>query len=248
MSTRYLFGALASLLLAPVLSANAQDSTVAMAAPSTSAHAPSIAPAAHVRSLSLASEQRAGGRTHDGFFLRLQVGAAVGGTSYDAAAASGVGSDRVHTVGAGAVTQVAVGWSVYENLILHANLHLAQLSGLKRAGGESYDEENEVSTLVGFFGAGASYYFMPANIYVSGAIGPGGVSEIFGPNHEDYESDVGFGSSLTIGKEWWIGRHAEWALGVALTGSYYRAPLEVDGVDSNFQAFLGGALLSATYN
>ena len=188
-----------------------------------------------------------GGRSHEGFFLRLMAGGAGGGTSYEEAGFGGA-VDRTRTLGAGSMTEVAVGWAVAPNLVVHANLHLAYLSGYKKTGQVRYEDEERVDTLVGFFGAGATYYFMPANVYVSGAIGPGGLSETLGHRYEDHESNVGFGSALSFGKEWWLGRRAEWGLGVALAGSYHRAPLEVDGVSSTFHGSLAGIALSATYN
>jgi len=188
-----------------------------------------------------------GHRQHDGFFLRMSVGESVGGTQLDAA----VGSERKvnrYTAGAGANTEVALGYAVIPNLILHASLHLAHVTGYQKLGKADWDEDHSVSTLFGFFGAGATYYFMPINMYVSGSIGPGGISQTQGPKHDLFESNTGFGTSLSLGKEWWVGRSGEWAIGGALNTQYYQAPFENEGRKTQYRGSVSGLAFTATYN
>jgi len=190
--------------------------------------------------------RESGYRKHDGFFLRMTSGGGVGATTYEERGPRG-NATRTRTLGGAALTEIAVGFAAVENLILHANLSLAHQSGLKKYGGAAYSDD-EASTLLGFFGGGLTYYFMPANIYITGAIGAGGLSQTRGHDHEDFESDVGFGTSVSIGKEWWVGRSGEWAIGAALTGSYYQAPFEIDGVKSQYRGHNSGLAFTATYN
>jgi hypothetical protein len=194
------------------------------------------------------SEGREGYRTHDGFFLRLTTGGGVGATTYKERASDGSGSSRTRTLGGAALTEIAAGWALAENFILHANLSLAHVDGVKKLGNADWSDDNEASTLLGFFGGGLTYYIMPANVYLTGSIGGGGLSETSGRNHEDFESDAGFGTSVAIGKEWWIGRSGEWAIGAALTGSYYQAPFAIDGIKSQYRGHTTGIAFSATYN
>jgi hypothetical protein len=226
-------------------SAHAQQTPTAPASPAGAPPAAQsyTAPAPyslHVR------ETRKGYRRHDGLFLRMTTGGGVGATTYKERASDGSAS-RTRTLGGAALTEIAVGWAVMENLILHGTLSLAHQSSVKKYGSEPYSDD-EASTLLGFFGAGATYYFMPANVYVTGSIGLGGLSQTSGHDHEDFESNTGFGTSIAIGKEWWIGRSGDWAIGGAIVGSYFQAPFEIDGVKSTYRGHNTGLAFTATYN
>jgi hypothetical protein len=195
-------------------------------------------------------EVRPGFRQHDGFYLRMLVGAGVGGTKYkDGLGLREDGSVAdSRTLGGGSLTELAIGGAVMENLIVHATLNFAHLDEVKRVGGADYDEEDELSTLVGFVGAGVTYYLMPANVYLTGSFGVGGLSQTSGAENEEHESDTGFGTSVAIGKEWWLGRTGQWGIGVALSGSYYQAPLSVDGIESTYRGHVTGAAFTTTFN
>jgi hypothetical protein len=190
---------------------------------------------------SAGAAQESHAHQHEGLFLRMTLGPAVGGTSY------GSGSDQSRTLGAGAMTEVAVGYTIAPNFILHAHLNLAHVTGHRKPRGGAYGSE-DVSTVLGFFGAGATYYFMPYNVYLTGALGVGGLSQTQGPSHEDFESDTGFGTSFSIGKEWWLSQQSNWAMGAALTGSYYQAPFDLDGRHSTYRGHSLGVMFSSTYN
>jgi hypothetical protein len=192
-----------------------------------------------------------GYRTHDGFYLRMLVGAGVGGTTYkDGLGLRDDGSiAQSRTLGGAFLTDLAIGWAVVPNLILHANINLAHLDEIRKVGSRKWTGDNEdLSTLLGFFGGGATYYFMPFNVYVTGSIGVGGLSQTSGADHDSHESGTGFGTSAAIGKEWWLGRSGQWGIGVALVGSYYQAPLEVDGIKSTYRGHSTGAVFSTTFN
>ncbi|MEY4508544.1 MAG: hypothetical protein RLZZ450_666 [Pseudomonadota bacterium] len=192
-----------------------------------------------------------GYRTHDGFYLRMQVGAGVGGTTYKDSL--GLRDDGTHarsrTVGGAFITDLAIGGAVVENLILHANLHFSHLDEIRKVGSRKWsNDDEELSTLLAFVGGGVTYYFMPFNLYVTGNFGIGGLSQTSGVDHDSHESGTGFGTAAAIGKEWWLGRSGQWAIGVALTGSYYQAPLEIDGIKSTYRGHSSGVVFSTTYN
>jgi hypothetical protein len=223
---------LSSLLFISVSSARAQDN----AAPSNTT----------VRSGSASSTPlaRAGYREHDGFYVRMLVGGGVGGSKYRDGLAIDGGQTR--TLGANSMTEVAVGWAVFENLIVHATLNLGSIhDGAKKVGKRNYHDVDE-TTIVGFAGGGLTYYLMPANVYVTGSVGLGGLGAVSDDGDDHHESKVGLGTSFAIGKEWWIG--GQWGLGVALTGAYYQGSLELDGANSTYRGFTSGAALSATFN
>jgi hypothetical protein len=204
-------------------------------------------PAAYAPRASAQSRRSSGFRQHDGFFLRLRAGAGIGATNYRERASDGNGAVGTRTVGSSAQTEVALGYAVVEDLILHATLSLEHVTGAKKVGSADFVED-DTSTLLGFLGVGLTYYLMPTNVYLTGSIGSGGLSQTRGHRHEDFESDTGFGTSVAVGKEWWLGRSGQWAIGVAITGSYYQAPFEVDGVKSQYRGYSSGLSFSTTYN
>jgi hypothetical protein len=244
-----MIAALTSLLLLPALRGQAQDAQVAPPGAATSIASQSVVltsgSGVPADGYLPESGARRGAREHDGFFLRLSMGSAFGSTSYDGA----LGGQAVHyrTLGGGGATEVAVGHAVARNVILHANLSLAHLSGARKQGSQAYEEE-DTSTLVGFVGLGATYYLMPVNMYATASVGLGGLSQTQGARHEDFESDTGLGTSLSLGKEWWVGQSGQWALGFAVSGSYYQAPFELEGVESTYRGYTGGLAFTSTYN
>lgn len=225
---------LSSLLFISVSSAHAQDNTAASKA------------AASASSASPAPLHRAGHRQHDGFYVRMLVGGGVGGSKYRDGLTIDGGKTR--TLGAASTTEVAVGWAVLENFIVHATFNLGSVQeGVKKVGKRGYHDA-DATTIVGLAGAGLTYYLMPANVYVTGSVGLGGLGEVDDEGDDHHESKLGLATSFAIGKEWWIGRGGNWGLGVALTGAYYQGSLELEGAKSTFRGFTSGAALSATFN
>jgi hypothetical protein len=81
----------------------------------------------------------------------------------------------------------------------------------------------------GFIGLGASYYFMPSNVYLAGSFGPGSTIRTYYRDWYDdrhdradrtpsYEYYNGFGASLSLGKEWWV--HDNWGVGMEASMLY----------------------------
>src|SRR4029079_14699548 len=89
-----------------------------------------------------------------------------------------------------------------------------EIDGRDLGDAEDLDRElgiGDDAQLVGI-GIGLTYYIMPVNVYVSGAVGIGQI--VFENYHGDREgSDIGFASDVIVGKEWWVGD--DWGLGVA---------------------------------
>lgn len=95
----------------------------------------------------------------------------------------------------------------------------------------------------GGVGPGITYYFMPANVYVSGsALASLSVMALQGSTEG---SKIGFGLHFLAGKEWWTGE--QWGLGLA---AYYRyGSQKNDNLD--FVTMSGssyGLVFSATLN
>ena len=173
-------------------------------------------------------------RTHDGLFLRLAGGVSFANTSIEAN-----NGDEVDFGDMGGHGNFAIGGTIGNNLILHGTLFGWDMSEADaEIDGQEVNSNTDVS--MGAVGGGLTYYFEPANVYISGSLGIGQLN--FGDNFED--SDTGLAFDALVGKEWWVGN--SWGLGVAGDINYHSLPQ--DGVDDNWDGVSFGVLFSATLN
>jgi hypothetical protein len=175
-------------------------------------------------------------RTHDGFFLRLSAGSGGANASADTPG----GSLELEGTGSGDVN-IAIGGAVKPNLILHGTLWGWLISDPDATGPFG------PGTLVGdvdlsAFGGGLTYYFMPVNIYLSGSAGFGTMTVDSGAIQG--ETDSGFVTDLTLGKEWWVG--GSWGLGVAGGFGYHSIP--DGGIDADWTGTSWAVRFTATLN
>lgn len=176
-----------------------------------------------------------GVRTHDGFFLRLEPGLAYArGTTI---------GDRDETLkGVGSHLSISIGGALTENLILAGNVFATATSE------PDYEErgvDREVGDLTaGFSGVGPqlTWYFMPANVYVSGTAGLGSLT--IESDVGDSESVSGFATRLAVGKEWWVSNN--WGLGLGGHAVFARTRQEDGG--GRWRTWSFGVTFSATYN
>ena len=100
-----------------------------------------------------------------------------------------------------------------ENLILFGNFFLSVADSPDVTISAGATSSSSGSATLGGFGVGLTYYFMPVNIYLSGAL----AAMIFEMDDNDgnkvFTSDAGLGFQGMVGKEWWVS--PEWGLGVA---------------------------------
>jgi len=157
-------------------------------------------------------------RTHDGFFLRLAPGYGTGSASIEEAGA------KLEFSGALANGEIAIGGRISDNLLLHGTMFGWIMSDPKGelsvsgVGSTSGDVSGEL--MMSGFGAGLTYYLMPANVYFTGSLGVGSLSsQLEDPFKGD--SDSGFAFTLGIGKEWWVGD--AWGLGFEGGLDYFSA-------------------------
>jgi len=153
-----------------------------------------------------ASQALAGPRDHaDGFFLRLSAG---GGSA--SSEISG-GGDKLKLSGTAGDVDIAIGAIVAPNLALHGTLLGWSISDPDAEfNGADVGTADGDLTAAGF-GAGLTYYVMPANIYLTGTIGSGSLE--FDAGNLSGETDNGLILGFGIGKEWWVSDG--WALGAA---------------------------------
>ena len=96
-------------------------------------------------------------------------------------------------------------------------------------------------------GPGVAFFFAPANAYISGSVN---YSELSLSSDKDrnndnlLQSNGGIGTSITIGKEWWVS--SDWSLGAAFRFQHASMKFKDSGAWMN--AFGFGLFFSATYN
>ena len=172
-------------------------------------------------------------RRHLGFYVRPDLG-----FGYMTTSESG---DSIY--GLSGMAGVAIGGALQENSILAAHFFGSSISNpTYSSGGSSFSTSDSSSTLSGF-GPQYTYYFMPANVYLSTTLaltrlhlsGPGG----------SQDSDWGFGTRIALGKEWWVGDH--WGLGMVGHVSF-STNQDPTASSSSLTTWSFGVAFSATYN
>lgn len=127
--------------------------------------------------------------SHHGFFLRMDLG-----FGYSDATANDT-SIR----GPGGAFGFSIGGNIAENLALF---------GAIVGGGSTADDP--AATFSGV-GPGITYYFMPANIFLSGSFGLGSIR--IRQNNLEHRTQTGVMGRLGLGKEWFVSD--SWGLGLA---------------------------------
>ncbi len=173
-------------------------------------------------------------RTHDGFFLQMDVG--VGGM----ASQVDLGPTELEFSGGAGEFSVAVGGAVSENLILAGHVWATSIEDpTVKINGREIGEADSTLTLSGL-GLNITYYLMPANVYLS--ITPSITTLTAETDGHEADSESGFGLRLALGKEWWVSDN--WALG--LNGQVAVSRNEDAG--ENFDTAWVGIAFSATFN
>ena len=151
---------------------------------------------------------------------------------------------------------LSIGGTIVENLVIAGEIW----GGLVLAPNGPIESPSILTTALG---VNLTYYFMPANIYLSatpsivvvGNLRTGCKEASFESpgckgNGDEYYLSIGkFGMRTAVGKEWWIGSH--WAVGLALEFSFTLAG-DVNfgtlGMPTKASAFIGAVAVGLTYN
>ena len=176
-------------------------------------------------------------RTHDRFFLRMAVG---GGWFSNRI---GSGTNKLELSGFAGDGDIAIGGMVSPNLALHGTIFGWAASDPDVDAGTGVIGTATGTADMSAFGGGLTYYFMPANAYVSGSLGFGsfGFDPGSGPRTETGD---GLAFELTTGKEWWVGN--SWGLGIS--GAYTFSSTPEKGVSDNWIGNSFCVRFSATFN
>jgi hypothetical protein len=190
---------------------------------------------------------------HDGFMLRLTLGFGFAGAARDVRhdVFSTLGGDgETKFSGFGDTFSLDIGASPVDNLVIHGRLASYNMPSpkIKRRGNELGDNsENAVDAVL--LGPAVTYYFMPVNLYLTGAIGIGAVGVRISQEDDNSHFGTGFSLNFDVGKEWWVGD--QWGLGVAGRFWYTHASAENfeddDGADADYALVGFAVLFSATY-
>jgi hypothetical protein len=183
--------------------------------------------------------------------VRLTLGFGAGSVSQDYSNVAGL---EVELSGGGLVWSADFGASVTEQLTAHARigqiLLLAPGFSARNAAPGSPESQPLASgstltaTLVGL---GASYNFMPINLYLTAIGGLSVISLQLGDADDDDQEVVqtGVGFNFDVGKEWWVASQ----LGVGIGARFWWATGGAEYRGARFdRTFLGlGIVLSSTY-
>lgn len=182
-------------------------------------------------------DSRDGWHEHDGFYLRLQLG---GGYTR----ASLIGEDLAIKGGAAGLN-AEFGGAITRNLILFGKLYGTSAPNPDIELGDITIEgqTDGASQNIGALGGGITYYIMPANVYLSGALSFAQLS-IDEDGETVAETDLGGALHLGLGKEWWVS--ANWGLGIGAELAVGRIP-EKEG-DERWNVVNAMVFFSATFN
>lgn len=177
-------------------------------------------------------------QTHDGFLFRLTLGLGYQGWSVS----DGVGT-QIELSGFGLSSSISLGGVVAENIAIHGDFFgLAAVSPNASVNGEDVGEATDSSISLTGLSAGATYWVMPLNLYLSASLGLAKASiEVEG---DDTSADWGFGVRAMIGKEWWVAD--EWGIGLMAELTWANVPVESEDASSSYLGFNVGA--SLTFN
>jgi hypothetical protein len=177
---------------------------------------------------------------HDGFFIRLTPGLGYANFTEEID-----GTDFLEFSGLSYSSRLQIGGAVSDNVIIYGELGgIIFLSPSMKLLGEEVDDPDVTLNISGF-GAGISYYIMPANVYFALSLLVTGVASESGGTKAN--SEFGFGFNLMAGKEWWVGE--QWGLGIA--GFMHYSSMndqEFYGETPSISNIGYGLIFSITYN
>lgn len=199
---------------------------------------PAILATATVHAAPRGKNADATNHTHDGFFLRLALG--MGHENLNVNTGDG---ELIDLSGFGFGLSIAIGGTIVPNLALHADIFgSGVIDPNVSQNGVELGELRDSTMTQSAIGIGATYHFMPINLYVGLSLGVGVVG-LESPE-SNLDADPGFAMNAMVGKEFWVGD--DWGIGVAAQLIYNHVPTNSDDSSSDWTSF--NILFSATYN
>lgn len=197
------------------------EPTIPSGYPATSGIPPGDLPSGHHR--------------HDGFYLRLMLGASAMKMDVN-------GQDRQFS-GLGGNFAVAIGWSFADRFVLYAETLDGALANAKVKQGPLVTDAKGEAALLGI-GLGGAFYVMPVNVYLSLTLSMNKAESTDGLVKRS--SGLGPGATLCVGKEFWVA--SDFGLGAAFQfhASSTRGSGTLSSVTWRTTWFAG--VVSATFN
>jgi hypothetical protein len=186
-----------------------------------------------------ANAQNVPAYTHEGLFVRLQ-----GGLGYLRADADYLGGNSSAYGGSG-VLGLAVGGNVAENVVLYGELWGMAAANPTVQFLSATHVLQDASLNYGGLGVGLGTFLMPANVFlgVSLSLTRLGVTDADGTRTN---SDIGLAVSATLGKQWWVSRHAGLGLSVTVVGGGNHDDNN-DANSATYKTFAGFGALVLTF-
>jgi hypothetical protein len=166
------------------------------------------------------------GPRHRGFFLRMDLG-----FGYSSSWAGGTTLS-----GASSAIGLGIGGNIDDNLALFGELFGSGVSRPEMNGQSSSID----SVAIGGLGAGLTYYLMPANVFFSGVLGIGSMTQRLGG--VDNDTRAGLVARFGTGKEWFVSE--SWGLGIA---AYLNVAVQRDYTDRTWRTLAPIVAFSATF-
>jgi hypothetical protein len=194
--------------------------------------------------LSCFSMMKAQIHQHDGFYLSMGLGLIFGNitdksSSYDYTY-SGTGSEF----------DFKIGGAIKENLILHATLDSKAIAGPSVSGSNVSGSESGIASNMllgeGFYGGGATYYFMPTNFFISGSLGYGYFTLKDSKDNINISTEKGLSFQIKIGEEWWVSDN--WGLGIGVTYGKTNLTNKFQGDSEDMDSNRFGIMFNTTFN
>ena len=195
--------------------------------------------------------QERGVESHDGGMVRLTLGLGAGSVSQDY---SNVADLEVELSGGGLMWSADFGAGVTERLTVHARIGQLLLPAPRFSARNAAPGSPESQPLAGgstltatLVGVGATYNFMPINLYLTAIGGLSVISLDLGDADDDDQEVVrtGVGFNFDVGKEWWVA--SQLGLGVGARFWWATGGAEYRGAKFD-RTLLGlGIVLSSTY-
>ncbi|MEZ5000655.1 MAG: hypothetical protein R2744_13445 [Bacteroidales bacterium] len=190
------------------------------------------------------SDEERGHSPGSGLFLSMSIGPSYMSINDDI---TGGTYDNITFKGYGMGLDFQLGAVFRENLIFHGDLVAVPSSSLKMTvDGEeagTLEDENEIGMMM--YGGGLTYYIMPQNIFLSGAIGAGQYT-ITTAGEEGGSTQTGIGLFLKVGKEWFVSKN--WDLGFNFSFKYVYVNNEVETMAEKLSGISAGIGFNATFN
>lgn len=183
-----------------------------------------IASFSNVFSLDL-PEQLKAQRSHQGFHLEFGIGPAFG--SIEAENENASSENEASFSGTGLAMDLHVGHSISKNIVLTAHVCSKYI----------YTPQIEYNGVTGIstadytiremgFGAGATWYQMPADLYAGLTLGMGGFDFKNNSGDQTFSEEGGFSWQVRAGKHWWISD--TWGITIGATYGSTVGTLSID--------------------